>query len=345
MYRPICQPKSRNSSGLTFPLDNKPNPYYHINKRDLPGIPFMTCLSSKNPKSHRRVDFKESGCKMEKSLVTGGVTGHYLQQINGLRMYYEEYGAGEPLLLIHGGTVTSQMWAPFIPAFSAHFRLIIPDSRGHGRTDNPSGIFSYRLMAEDMLCLINVLGLVKPLVCGYSDGGQIALEMGMHYPGVARAYLVGAAFYKFCDSYLEFVQNMGMEAPGVVDTRKIEQTDPQTTQFWQEQHDPYHTPGYWKTLLTQISTMWLTPLDYRDEDFVKINEPVLYFDGDRDLLAPPEQALAIYRKTPVAEVAIIPGADHFTVVDKFEIVTRILLDFMLRQVPGGKKASEPGVIE
>src|SRR4026209_1320768 len=107
--------------------------------------------------------------------------GSYVKA-NGLNMYYEEYGSGEPLVLLHGGMRTGKNFEHLIPAFSKHFRVIAPDSRGHGRTDNPSGEFSYRLMADDMAAFIDALKLNQPSICGWSDGGQIALELGMHYP-------------------------------------------------------------------------------------------------------------------------------------------------------------------
>src|SRR5918998_344841 len=106
--------------------------------------------------------------------------GTYIEA-NGLRVYYEVYGEGEPLLLIHGGTATSRSWASHLPAFTEHFQVFAPDSRGHGRTDNPTGELSYRVMADD----VAALGLQRPLVLGYSDGGRIALELGMRYPGLA----------------------------------------------------------------------------------------------------------------------------------------------------------------
>ena len=90
-------------------------------------------------------------------------------EANGLRVYFEIYGEGEPLLLIHGGTCRS--WASHLPAFAEHFRVFTPDSRGHGSTDNPAGELGYRMMAADVAALIKALGLRRPLVLGYSDGG------------------------------------------------------------------------------------------------------------------------------------------------------------------------------
>ena len=106
-------------------------------------------------------------------------------QVNGLKMYYEESGSGQPLILLHGGTVTSKMWEAHIPIFARYFRVIAPDSRGHGRTNNPAGELSYRSMADDVVALIHTLDLDRPLICGYSDGGHFALEVGMRYPDLA----------------------------------------------------------------------------------------------------------------------------------------------------------------
>jgi pimeloyl-ACP methyl ester carboxylesterase len=79
-------------------------------------------------------------------------------EVNGLRIYYDVHGEGEPLLLVHGGTATSLSWASHLPAFTEHFRVFTPDSRGHGRTDNPTGELGYRVMADDVAVLVTSSG-------------------------------------------------------------------------------------------------------------------------------------------------------------------------------------------
>ena len=101
---------------------------------------------------------------------------------NGLEIHYRELGQGPPLVLLHGGTLTSGSWASHLPIFAERFRVLAPDSRGHGKTRNPAGHLSYRQMADDIAAFIEALGLEKPMVLGYSDGGQVALELGLHYP-------------------------------------------------------------------------------------------------------------------------------------------------------------------
>jgi pimeloyl-ACP methyl ester carboxylesterase len=105
-------------------------------------------------------------------------TGVYIEA-NGLEVYYEDYGEGEPLLLIHGGTATSQSWAAHLPAFTEHFEVFTPDSRGHGRTDNPTGELGYRVMADDAAALIDALGLA------FVMAGGMALVAGTSAPLLA----------------------------------------------------------------------------------------------------------------------------------------------------------------
>jgi pimeloyl-ACP methyl ester carboxylesterase len=268
--------------------------------------------------------------------------GHFIQ-VNGLELYYEEYGSGTPLILLHGGTSTSQTWQPILPFFVPHFRVIAPDSRAHGRTNNPSGLLSYRQMADDVAGLIEALNLTKPLVCGYSDGGQVALELGMQHPGLCRALVIGAAWYKFSNSYLDTMYSAGFESPGGVNFERIQRDSPD----WVEEmkHDHISSPDldYWKKLLKQISTLWWTPLDYTIDDFLKISEPSLIMLGDRDGIVELQQAVDMYQMIPQAELFVIPHADHFTA--KTETTMRIVDDFLLRHSPPlekmGDNNSEP----
>jgi pimeloyl-ACP methyl ester carboxylesterase len=249
--------------------------------------------------------------------------GRYIQ-VNGLKMYYEEYGEGPPLILLHGGTSTSQTWQPFLPIFIPHFRVFTLDSRAHGRTDNPAGVLSYHLMAEDVAAFIQALNLTQPLICGYSD----ALELGMHYPGLSRALVIGAAWYKFSPTYLESLNAAGFESPGGVNFEYIQRYSPEWVDEMRHDHCSTDDPDYWQILLKQISAMWWTPLDYTVEDFQKITEPALILLGDRDGIIELQQAVEQYQLIPNAELFIIPNATHFTADSPLSM--SIVLDFLLR---------------
>jgi len=264
---------------------------------------------------------------MTQTGVISSQKGQYVQ-VNGMNMYFEEYGSGKPLILLHGGTVSSQMWQPYISSFIPHFRVITPDSRAHGRTNNPSGELSYHLMADDVAAFIQALNLTKPLVFGYSDGGQITLEIGMHYPNLTAALVVGAAWYKFTQTYQKGLEAAGFESPGVVNIEQIQRQDPDYVKFLKTEHPRSDDADYWQTLLKQISIMWWTPLDYTAEDFQKIIEPTLILLGDRDGIIDLEQAVEMYHLIPNAELAILPNATHMSPNPK--LLTETVLDFALR---------------
>jgi pimeloyl-ACP methyl ester carboxylesterase len=121
--------------------------------------------------------------------------GHFAHA-NGIEIYYVEAGQGEPLVLLHGGVVTTNpIWAGAPVAYASHmtelahhFRVIAPDTRGCGRTPNASGeTIIYRLLADDVVALIDALGLDRPALCGFSDGGITAMVVGIRHPDAARA--------------------------------------------------------------------------------------------------------------------------------------------------------------
>jgi len=255
------------------------------------------------------------------------VEGRYARA-NGLNIYYEEYGRGEPLVLVHGGTVDAKsMWEKQIPILSKHFRVIAPDSRGHGKTDNPAGEISYRLMADDVVGLIRALDLGNPLICGYSDGGQVCLEIGMNYPGAAKSLVVGAAFNHLSNDFLQSMREAGVESPGVVDLERFEKARPQLVARLR-QLSPVYGPDYWKTYITRMSKLWLTPLNYTAEDYAKITARTLILQGDKDTSASLEDAFEMHRLIPNAELAVVPGSDHYLVWSRAELFNNIILDFL-----------------
>ena len=259
-------------------------------------------------------------------------TGRYIQA-NGLDIYYQEHGPsnGQPLLLIHGGILTSDSWRPYLAAFAEHCRVIAPDSRGHGRTNNPSGSsLSFELLADDMAALSHALGLHKPLIVGYSDGGQVALEIGMRYPNLPQALVIGGAYVELTEASSKWVRSIlgGDQSPDV-DLEKFERENPDFAAGLQQDHGPES----WKTLLKQIKPMWNARLNYTLEDFAKVTAPTLVLLGDRDGFVPVEEGVTMYRLLPNSELAVVPGADHMHFIfspAKIAVVQPIILDFLQR---------------
>jgi pimeloyl-ACP methyl ester carboxylesterase len=232
------------------------------------------------------------------------------------------------------------MWEPYLARFTERFRVITPDSRGHGRTNNPSGTLSYRLMADDMVAFVQALDLQKPLICGYSDGGQIALEFGMHYPDVPQALVLGGTMFKFTAEYRAWVRAaVGGDQSLNVDTEQFARDHPD----WAASLQQIHGPDFWKTLLQQIKPMWASPLsfNYTPDDFARVAAPTLVLIGDRDDLVSVEQAVEMYRLLPHAELAVIPSADHgaffSATVERFQL---LMLDFLQRRSDQASQTNE-----
>jgi len=249
---------------------------------------------------------------------------------NGVNIYYGVYGAGQPLLLLHGGTLTSHMWQPFIPQFAQHFQVIALDSRGHGKTDNRSGKMSYRAMADDVAAFIQALHLTKPLVCGYSDGGQIGLELGMNYSGLTRAIVNAGVFFRFTPLYFDFLKEFGIDEKGQVDFEYLQHDKPGVIGFWQSEHAHPNDPNRWKTMLQQAAVLWTTPLDYTATEFQRITDPTMVIMGDRDGISPIEESVEMYRMIPNAELAVLPNATHETMLSTDGSFVPITLAFLLR---------------
>ncbi|MEW5902350.1 MAG: alpha/beta hydrolase, partial [Acidobacteriota bacterium] len=119
-----------------------------------------------------------------------------LARVNAMKMYYEDYGQGVPLVLLHGFNGSSAVWKPLLPEFGKKYRLIVPDLRGHGRSNNPAGNFTHRRSALDVYALLDKLGIREFRGIGISTGGMTLIHMATQQPGRVKAMiLVGATIY------------------------------------------------------------------------------------------------------------------------------------------------------
>jgi pimeloyl-ACP methyl ester carboxylesterase len=247
--------------------------------------------------------------------------GHYVDA-NGLRMYYEDRGQGAPLILVHGGLLTGRLgWGDLRKLFAQQFRVIVPDCRGCGRTDNPQNSVDYRVMADDVVALAKALDLVNPIIGGWSDGGQVALEVGIRYPDVANALVVGAAQHKLSQKTKE----------GLLSVRAWLESEPELSASLRDAHSHVYGSEYWETFVDWQIQMWTDPSNYPQEDIKQIEVPTLLIVGDKDEAVPLQTQIEMRDLIPQAELAIIPNMSHMNYVDeRKELFFAVVMDFLKR---------------
>ena len=249
---------------------------------------------------------------------------------NDIDIHYVEAGTGTPLVLLQGlFASTSPRWAglPFsyvdhMPALAEHFRVIAPDTRGHGATEPGTGTPSQSVLADDVLGLIEALELDRPLICGFSDGGITATVLAMRNPDAVRAVVNHAGFDVFNPNCMTFAMGRMMfggspdatEADPDVFEANFTSAAPMAALFetFRADVDDANGEGYWRKFIVDTFPRLTNPPGYTYDDFGAVTAPTLILDGDRDSFCSVEDAVAAYRglKNAEAELAVLPNHDH-----------------------------------
>jgi pimeloyl-ACP methyl ester carboxylesterase len=254
--------------------------------------------------------------------------GHYVSA-NGIEIYYLDQGKGEPLVLLHGGMVsTNPIWtgvpvayAMYMDTLAERFRVIAPDTRGCGRTKHSGGRVTFDLLADDVAALTDVLGLERPLVAGFSEGGITATILGIRHSETVRAIVNDAGFDGF-DPEAPTIAMMRQILGGRPDATKpdpdaaargfeaSEQMRPMFELMRRDQDDG-QGEGHWRTYLRLAWERTTQHPGYTYTDLAKVMAPTLILAGDRDDFCSVEQATAAYRQLPRGELAILPDHGHY----------------------------------
>jgi pimeloyl-ACP methyl ester carboxylesterase len=254
--------------------------------------------------------------------------------VNGLRVYYEIHGQGEPLVLLHGGLGATVMFAPIMPAISANRRVIAVDLQGHGRTADIDRPLSMEAMADDVAGLLKYLNIETADVMGYSLGGGVALRIAIQHPTIVKRLILVSTAYKRDGWYPEVLAGMSQIGPRAAEPMK-------RTPIYQTYAAVAPRPGDWPTLLAKMGELLRRDYDW-SSDVAEIKVPTLLVFADGDAVRSQHaveffQLLGGGKKDggwdgsglSNARLAILPGLTHYNIFSSHALasVTDSFLDY------------------
>lgn len=260
--------------------------------------------------------------------ATAAERGASLVHANGIDIAYVEAGDGPPLVLLHGGLVsTGPHWVDQPVAYvshmatlAKHFRVIAPDTRGGGATVHGDGTASFSVLADDVLALIDALGLDSPMLAGFSEGAMTATVVAIREPGVVRALVNDAGYDTFNPQAAVFTMGRMMfgGSPEATEAdpdaaERAFQGDPQMAAVFagmRADYDSAQGEGHWRRYLHLFFDRITRFPGYTFDDFRSITAPTLILTGDRDHFCSVEEAAVAYRNLPAGELAILPDTGH-----------------------------------
>ena len=230
--------------------------------------------------------------------------GHFAS-VNNIKLYYEAYGEGEPLLLLHGNSESIASFRLQIPVLSKQYKVIALDSRGQGKSTEDGKKFSYDLFAEDTKALLDHLQLDSVHILGWSDGGNIGLIMAIKYPSKVKSLAtMGANLYNNSESVKPWVNNL---------LRK-------------ERRELYDTIPRDKFRMRMIDLLLNEP-NVKEESLKNISCPVLVMAGSDDVIKEAHTKL-IAGNIKQSQLAIFPKGNHYEPSERPERFNKTVLDFL-----------------
>ncbi|MGE8377758.1 MAG: alpha/beta fold hydrolase [Sphingobacterium sp.] len=278
---------------------------------------FISCQQQKNDRT---------GSPANTSIVNKPSETGYAD-VNGLKMYYEVYGEGKPLVLLHGSYMTIPLnWSQAIPMFKGR-KVIVAEMQGHGRTRDIARKISYEGMADDVSGLLRHLQIDSTDILGYSMGGGVAFQLAIRHPEQVRRLIVLSGSYAH-DGWWPDV-----EASYRSITADIFKGSPIEKQYDSLGNDPKHFPEFVK----KVISIDLEPYDW-SKDAKKIKAPLFMAIGDADGIQY-EHALALFRALgggkmgdihglPKSRLAILPGTTHIGMMYRMDWLVPMIDDFL-----------------
>jgi pimeloyl-ACP methyl ester carboxylesterase len=234
---------------------------------------------------------------------------------DGARIWYSTYGAGETVILLHGGLGNSGNWGNQVPALvESGRRVVLIDSRGHGRSTRDSRPYSYELMASDVTAVMDAVGVEKAAVVGWSDGACIALILAMRIPS-----RITRVFYFACN----------MDPSG---TKEIAWPNPVIDRCLSRHRKDYARlsarPDQFDDFFAAIGVMMKTEPNYTAAQLARVHVPVTVAISERDEFIRLEHAQYLASTIPGARLILLPDVTHFAPLQRPDEFNRVLDSFL-----------------
>ena len=258
--------------------------------------------------------------------------------VNGLNIYYEIHGAGEPLVLLHGGVGSTGSFSEIMPSLSNSRQVIAVDLQAHGRSADINRPLSYEAMADDIAALMKYLGIKKADVMGYSLGGGVALRTAIQHPDLVKKLVVVSAPCKHDGWYPEIHAAMAQSGP-----KQAEQMMQNPLYQTYERIAP--RPEDWPVLFTKLGELLKKDYDW-SRDVTAIKSYTLLVFGDADAVRP-EHAVQFFELLgggkrdagwdgsgmSNARLAILPGVTHYNILSS-PVLPITITSFLDTSTPG-----------
>jgi len=235
--------------------------------------------------------------------------------VNGIKIWYAEFGRGAPVILLHGGLANSNYWGKLVAALAQHYRVIVMDSRGHGRSSRDEKPYGYDLMASDVVALMDYLKIDKAALIGWSDGAIIGLDIAMHHP-------------QRLSKLFAFAANSDPSA-----VKDVEH-DPVFSAFIARARTEYEklspTPKEYDAFLKQITKMWDSEPHWTAADLAAIKVPTWIVDADHDEAIKRDNTLFMADNIPGSGLLIQPEVSHFSFLQDPQQFNADVLHFLER---------------
>lgn len=247
--------------------------------------------------------------------------------IAGARIFYAVYGKGDPVVLLHGGLGNSAHFAFQVPALLDKFQVIAIDSRAQGRSTKGTAAITYDQMARDVIAVLDKLAIKRASVVGWSDGGEVALKLGIGFPDrVDRLFVFGA----------NYDANGSKPRGGPSTTFSAYATKCRSDYERLSKADlPYHA------LVGALLPLWRNPTGITKEQLRGIKAPVMMADGDHDEVIELDQIEEMSKLIPNAQLKVFDDASHFALWQDPESFNQAMLAFLTAPAPGGTAAEPP----